>query len=116
VLGVGLGVGPREVDYAVPVIRRRIKRVKLQWHVGPWRHPLSCQPASHYLGGCRRSCGLGHIHVEQAERFAKFWLTPVALAHTHGFRSSELTELTNLVIEHRALFEEKWNEHLRHQS
>lgn len=56
-----------------------------------------------------------HIHVEQAERFAKFWLTPVALAHTHGFRSSELTELTRLVITHRALFEEKWNEHLRHQ-
>jgi hypothetical protein len=56
-----------------------------------------------------------HIHVEQAERFAKFWLTPVALARTHGFRSSELTELTRLVIAHRAFFEEKWNEHLRHQ-
>lgn len=56
-----------------------------------------------------------HIHVEQAERFAKFWLTPVALARTHGFRSSELSEITGLVIKHRALFEEKWNEHLRHQ-
>lgn len=56
-----------------------------------------------------------HIHVEQAERYAKFWLTPVGLAHTHGFRSSELTELTRLVIQHRGFFEEKWNEHLGHQ-
>jgi hypothetical protein len=56
-----------------------------------------------------------HIHVEQAERYAKFWLTPVTLASTHGFRSSELSELTGLVMKHRALFEEKWNEHLRYQ-
>ena len=56
-----------------------------------------------------------HVHVDQAARFAKFWLTPVAVAHTHGFRSSELTALTRLVITHRAFFEEKWNEHLRHQ-
>ncbi len=55
------------------------------------------------------------IHVEQAERYAKFWLTPVALVHTRGFRSSELTELTRPVITHRAFFEEKWNEHLRHK-
>jgi hypothetical protein len=53
--------------------------------------------------------------VEQAERYAKFWLTPVTLASTHGFRSSELSELTGLVMKHRALFEEKWNEHLRYQ-
>jgi len=57
-----------------------------------------------------------HVHVEQAERYAKFWLTPVALVASRGFRSGELSELTRLVREHRTLFEEKWNEHLRHQS
>lgn len=57
-----------------------------------------------------------HIHVEQAERYAKFWLTPVSLATTRGFRSHELTILSGLVAQHRVLFEEKWHEHLRHQS
>lgn len=33
-----------------------------------------------------------HIHVEQAERYAKFWLgpPPVTLAESRGFRSREL--------------------------
>jgi len=33
-----------------------------------------------------------HIHVEQAERYAKIWLEPVSIARAKGFRSSELTE------------------------
>ncbi|MGH7664252.1 MAG: DUF4160 domain-containing protein [Gemmatimonadaceae bacterium] len=32
-----------------------------------------------------------HIHVEQAERYAKFWLSPVLLADARGFRSNELS-------------------------
>lgn len=54
-----------------------------------------------------------HIHVEQAERYAKFWLTPVALAWVKGFRSNELTEIRRLVEEHRAFLEEKYHEHLK---
>ena len=38
-----------------------------------------------------------HIHVEQAERYAKFWLIPIMLASSRGFRSSELRELHQLV-------------------
>ncbi len=34
-----------------------------------------------------------HIHVEQAERFAKFWLDPISLVKSRGFRSSELSEI-----------------------
>lgn len=56
-----------------------------------------------------------HIHVEQAERYAKFWLSPVLLADARGFRSNELSELRRLVEAHRTSFEEKWNEHLRSQ-
>jgi len=52
-----------------------------------------------------------HIHVEQAERYAKFWLRPVLLAESYGFRSAELTELRTLVQQHRATFEERWDEH-----
>lgn len=54
-----------------------------------------------------------HIHVEQAGRHAKFWLHDVTLASSHGFRSSELAKVRQLVIEHRALFQEKWDEHFR---
>jgi hypothetical protein len=33
-----------------------------------------------------------HIHVEQAERYAKFWLEPIKLVESRGFRGSELRE------------------------
>jgi hypothetical protein len=52
-----------------------------------------------------------HIHIEQAERNAKFWLEPVALAESYGFRSHEITELAILVQAHKREIEEKWNEH-----
>lgn len=52
-----------------------------------------------------------HIHIEQAERFAKFWLNPATLAKSRGFRSGELTELQLIVEENQQLFLDKWNEH-----
>jgi hypothetical protein len=52
-----------------------------------------------------------HIHVEQGERYAKFWLEGATLASSRSFRSGQLAELRRLVIEHRALFQERWNEH-----
>ncbi|HEX8473139.1 MAG TPA: DUF4160 domain-containing protein [Pyrinomonadaceae bacterium] len=52
-----------------------------------------------------------HIHVEAAEKFAKFWLTPVSLERSRGFRSGELSEILRIVEKNRDLFEEKWHEH-----
>ncbi|HXW26697.1 MAG TPA: DUF4160 domain-containing protein [Xanthobacteraceae bacterium] len=52
-----------------------------------------------------------HIHVEQGDSVAKFWLNPVNLAESHGFRAHELNRLRALVIEHRATFTEAWNVH-----
>jgi hypothetical protein len=52
-----------------------------------------------------------HIHVEQAERFAKFWLNPVSLVKSRGFRSNELSEIQKIVEENRDVLVEKWNEH-----
>ena len=51
------------------------------------------------------------MHVEQADRYAKFWLSPVSLARNIGFRSGELGELHELVRENHGLFLEKWSEH-----
>ena len=52
-----------------------------------------------------------HIHVEHGDKVAKFWLDPVNLASSYGFRSHDLTKVRALVIEHRLTFLEKWNEH-----
>ena len=54
---------------------------------------------------------LPHIHVEQAERFAKFWLNPVAFVKSRGFRSSEMTEIRIIIEENQILLLEKWNEY-----
>ena len=42
-----------------------------------------------------------HIHVERDQGAAKFWLDPVHLAGSCGFRSHELNRIRALVIEHR---------------
>jgi Domain of unknown function (DUF4160) len=52
-----------------------------------------------------------HIHVEQAERFAKFWLTPISLAKSRGFRSGELSEIQRIIEENLDTLLEKWDEH-----
>ena len=50
-----------------------------------------------------------HIHVEDAEKVAKYWLQPVELASNHGFRSHELTEIRVLTMEYCEQFLEAWN-------
>lgn len=50
-----------------------------------------------------------HIHVEHGDNVAKFWLQPVGLAESHGFRTHEINRLRALVIEHRLSFLEAWN-------
>ena len=52
-----------------------------------------------------------HIHVEKGDSYAKFWLSPVSVARSRGFRSYELTELLKIVREHQQLFKEKWDEY-----
>jgi len=52
-----------------------------------------------------------HIHVEHGDRVAKFWLDPVPLAESHGFRAHDLNRLRVLVIERRVSFVEAWNAH-----
>jgi hypothetical protein len=52
-----------------------------------------------------------HIHVEKDDSYAKFWLRPVALARSRGFRDHELGEIRRIIETHQGLFEEKWHEH-----
>ncbi len=52
-----------------------------------------------------------HIHVEHGERLAKYWLEPVELASSKRFRDHELNEVRRLVLAHREVLLEVWNEH-----
>ena len=56
-----------------------------------------------------------HIHVRTGRRKAKFWLTPhVHLARNQGFPPHELREIRALVLEHSAMFIERWHEFFNH--
>jgi hypothetical protein len=51
-----------------------------------------------------------HVHVESGENVAKYWLTPVQLAESRGFRSHELGQVRELVNANRDLLLERWHE------
>ena len=53
-----------------------------------------------------------HIHVEQGDRVANYWLEPVELASSKRFRGHELTQVRRLVEVHREMFLRGWHEHL----
>lgn len=57
-----------------------------------------------------------HIHVEHGDKIAKYWLNPVEMASSEGFRSHEMKKLRLLVIENRELFLRKWNEYFSNQA
>ena len=52
-----------------------------------------------------------YIHAERDDKVAKYWLEPVDLASSYGFRSHELKQIRALVIEHRETFLEAWHVH-----
>jgi hypothetical protein len=51
-----------------------------------------------------------HVHAQRDARLAKFWLRPVALSSSVGFRPHELFEIERIVREHEVEFEEAWHE------
>ena len=61
--------------------------------------------------------GGGHRHQEpeHGDNIAKFWLDPVAVGESRGFRLHELNRVRALVIEHRLIFLEAWNAHFGRQ-
>jgi len=48
--------------------------------------------------------------VEHGDKLAKYWLNPVELARSEGFRAHELNQVRALVIAHRAAFIGRWDE------
>jgi hypothetical protein len=52
-----------------------------------------------------------HVHVERDENQAKFWLDPVRLVSSSGFRRADVTRLTVLVEEHSERLRRAWDEY-----
>ena len=49
-----------------------------------------------------------HIHVRRDIRLLKFWLDPVELASTYGFKDHEITHIRALVRDNRSKLLEAW--------
>jgi hypothetical protein len=54
-----------------------------------------------------------HIHVERDDAEAKFWLDPVRLERSDGFRRKEISRIRNLIEEHEPQLMESWDEFFR---
>ena len=50
-----------------------------------------------------------HIHVERDDNVAKFWIDPVRLVKSGGFRRSELREIERMVAENAKYLLEAWD-------
>ena len=52
-----------------------------------------------------------HVHVERDACEAKFWLDPVRLARSQGFRRKDINRVRELIEAHQVLLMEAWNEY-----
>jgi hypothetical protein len=52
-----------------------------------------------------------HIHVESGDGLAKFWLDPVRLEYSKGFRRQDLNRILQLVHENAGYLLRKWDEY-----
>ena len=52
------------------------------------------------------------MHIESAEKYAKFWLDPILLAESHGYLSKQLKEIRELIQKHEEEIRRKWDEHV----
>ena len=52
-----------------------------------------------------------HVHVDRDDRSAKFWLDPVAMARSVGFRAWELRRIEVVLARHEGLLLEAWHEY-----
>ena len=56
-----------------------------------------------------------HVHVEREANVAKFWLNPVRLASSGGFRPQELRRIQGLVEENQPQLLRRWNDFFYNQ-
>ena len=52
-----------------------------------------------------------HVHVEREDNIAKFWIDPVRLQNSGGFRRSEIVRIMSIINEHSQQITEAWDEY-----
>jgi hypothetical protein len=52
-----------------------------------------------------------HVHVERDRYIAKFWLAPVRLQNSGGFRRHELNRIQRIIDDHREELLRSWYEY-----
>lgn len=52
-----------------------------------------------------------HVHIERDSNVAKFWLQPVRMHNSGGFRRHELNRILNLIENNRELLLQAWYEY-----
>jgi hypothetical protein len=52
-----------------------------------------------------------HVHVERDRNQAKFWLDPVRLERSGGFRDHEIIRIQQLIQKNQRLLLERWHEY-----
>jgi hypothetical protein len=52
-----------------------------------------------------------HVHVQKGGAAAKVWLLPVRVAYADDFTRAEMRRVRELIVEHQAIFLERWNEY-----
>jgi hypothetical protein len=52
-----------------------------------------------------------HIHVESDDNHAKFWLEPLDLAKSVGYKNIELSEIRRLIQENILILKASWDAH-----
>jgi len=52
-----------------------------------------------------------HIHIEKAEKYAKFWIEPLCVVVNFGFSGKELREIAEIIEKKETLLRDKWNEY-----
>lgn len=51
------------------------------------------------------------VHVERKDSEAKFWLDPVRLESSRGFRRPEIRQIEDLIFEKKDLLLKAWHEY-----
>jgi hypothetical protein len=48
--------------------------------------------------------------IEKGEKYPKFWLNPISVARSRGFRDHQLREIVGIIKDHVPILEENWHE------
>jgi hypothetical protein len=57
------------------------------------------------------ACPPNFVHVESDDNYAKFWLEPLDLAKSVGYKNIELSEIRRLIQENMLLLKASWDAH-----